>query len=102
MTGGQAGFVSDEAWGDAKILEFDLTNVTGGSSMPASFRSLPVSKACLTNGAVTLRSDAGAAIYRDRAGRCAGRPRGVEIYTDVSGVMTATQVELQGRTPSNG
>jgi len=94
VTGAQAGFITDETWGDAKILDVDvshLRDLIGASVIPvvAGFQGASRSGATTTLG--RGGSDLTAIVLGD-----ALAAETVEIYTDVSGVMTADPKRIEG------
>ncbi len=94
VTGGQAGFVSDERWGDAKILRVDPTHVlrlieNGIIPVVTGFQALS------QNGAVTTLGRGGSDLTAIALGDALSA-ESVEIYTDVSGVMTADPRRIAG------
>ncbi len=94
MTGGSAGFVTDERWGDAKILHVDPARVRqliDAAIVPVitGFQGMSASGATTTLG--RGGSDLSAIAIGD-----ALDAEAVEIYTDVSGVMTADPKRIEG------
>ncbi|GAC1411374.1 MAG: aspartate kinase [Candidatus Velthaea sp.] len=94
VTGAQAGFTTDEVWGDAKILNVDATHLRaliGANIIPvvAGFQGASRSGATTTLG--RGGSDLTAIALGD-----ALAAESVEIYTDVSGVMTADPKRIEG------
>jgi aspartate kinase len=94
VTGGQAGFVSDETWGDAKIVTIDPTHVlrlidNGVIPVVTGFQATSV------NGATTTLGRGGSDLTAIALGD-ALKADAVEIYTDVSGVMTADPRRIEG------
>jgi aspartate kinase len=94
VTGGQAGFVSDEHWGDAKIVSIDPTHVlrlieNGIVPVVTGFQAISV------NGATTTLGRGGSDLTAIALGDALGAET-VEIYTDVSGVMTADPKRIAG------
>jgi aspartate kinase len=94
VTGGQAGFISDESWGDAKIVSIDPTHVR----RLIQNRVIPVVtgfQAISLNGATTTLGRGGSDLSAIALGDALGADS-VEIYTDVSGVMTADPKRIAG------
>jgi aspartate kinase len=94
VTGGQAGLISDEAWGDAKIVAIDPTNVLrliDDGIVPVVTGFQAVSR----NGATTTLGRGGSDLTAIALGDALGA-HSVEIYTDVSGVMTADPKRIAG------
>ncbi len=94
MTGGQAGFVSDETWGDAKILTVDAAPVrrlldSGTIPVITGFQAKS------HNGATTTLGRGGSDLTAVAIGDALAA-ESVEIYTDVSGVMTADPKRIEG------
>ncbi len=94
ITGGQAGFLSDETWGDAKILAIDPANVlrlieSGIVPVVTGFQ------ATSRNGATTTLGRGGSDLTAVALGDALSA-ESVEIYTDVSGVMTADPKRVEG------
>ena len=94
LTGGQAGFVSDETWGDAKILAIDPTHVLeliarGIVPVVTGFQAIS------QNGATTTLGRGGSDLTAIALGDALAA-QSVEIYTDVSGVMTADPRRVAG------
>lgn len=94
VTGGQAGFVSDETWGDAKILSVDPTSIhrlirSGIVPVIAGFQAVS------QNGATTTLGRGGSDLTAIAIGDALSA-QSVEIYTDVSGVMTADPKRIEG------
>ena len=87
MTGAQAGIVTDETHGDAKILRVDAAEIeaileAGGVPVVAGFQGRSES------GAITTLGRGGTDLTAIAIGHALGAER-VDIYTDVSGAMTA-------------
>jgi aspartate kinase len=94
MTGGQAGFLSDETWGDAKIVRVDPANVR----RLLDARIIPVIagfQAMSHTGALTTLGRGGSDLTAIAIGDALAAET-VEIYTDVSGVMTADPKRIEG------
>ncbi len=94
MTGGQAGIITDESFGDAKILRVVPVNVfalleRGIIPVVAGFQGVSESGAVTTLG--RGGSDTSAIALSD-----ALRSEIVEIFTDVSGVMTGDPRRIAG------
>ncbi|HEY0798336.1 MAG TPA: aspartate kinase [Candidatus Baltobacteraceae bacterium] len=94
MTGGQAGFMTDEAFGDAKILSVDPSSVVaalerGIIPVVAGFQGTS------TTGAMTTLGRGGSDLSAIALGNALGS-ESVEIYTDVSGVMTGDPRRIAG------
>ena len=94
VTGAQAGFITDETWGDAKILDVDvshLRDLIGASVIPvvAGFQGASRS------GATTTLGRGGSDLTAIVLGYALAAET-VEIYTDVSGVMTADPKRIEG------
>jgi aspartate kinase len=94
MTGAQAGFFTDEAWSDAKIATVDPRHVyalieRGIIPVVTGFQGVTPS------GAVTTLGRGGGDLTAVALGE-ALHAESVEIYTDVSGVMTADPKRIAG------
>ncbi|MHB8441613.1 MAG: aspartate kinase [Candidatus Tyrphobacter sp.] len=94
LTGAQAGIVTDERFGDATILRVDpaaLREVLERRSVPvvAGFQGASES------GAVVTLGRGGTDLSAIAIGHALGAER-IEIYTDVSGVMTADPQRIGG------
>jgi aspartate kinase len=94
VTGGQAGFISDENWGDAKIVAIDPSNIlrlieSGVVPVVTGFQ------ATSRNGATTTLGRGGSDLTAIALGDALAA-ESVEIYTDVSGVMTADPRRIAG------
>ncbi len=94
VSGGQAGFVTDETWGDAKILAIDPSRVlrlieNGIVPVVTGFQALS------RNGATTTLGRGGSDLTAIALGDALAA-ESVEIYTDVSGVMTADPKRIAG------
>ena len=94
VTGGQAGLLTDDVWGDAKIVGVDPAGLHGliaAGIVPvvAGFQGASRTGATTTLG--RGGSDLTAIALGDALGAAA-----VEIYTDVSGVMTADPKRIAG------
>ena len=98
MTGAQAGILTDDSFGDAKILHVDPSNVNellerGVIPVIAGFQGVTAGGAITTLG--RGGSDLTAVVLGD-----ALKAEMVEIYTDVSGVMTGDPRRIAERTRS--
>ena len=87
MTGAQAGIVTDRAHGDAKILRVEpqaVSALLAGGTVPviAGFQGIS------EDGAITTLGRGGTDLSAIAIGHALGAER-VDIYTDVSGAMTA-------------
>ncbi|MGH7706992.1 MAG: aspartate kinase [Vulcanimicrobiaceae bacterium] len=94
MTGAQAGIVTDDAFGEAKILRVDARNVLaalerGVTPVISGFQG--VTRA----GAVTTLGRGGSDLTAIALGDALGA-ESVEIFTDVSGVMTGDPRRIDG------
>jgi aspartate kinase len=94
MTGAQAGIVTDDAFGDAKISHVDPRNVLealerGIIPVIAGFQGVNRS------GAVTTLGRGGSDLSAIALGEALGS-EAVEIFTDVSGVMTGDPRRIAG------
>jgi aspartate kinase len=94
MTGAQAGIVTDANFGDAKILRVDPTNLIaalerGVIPVVAGFQGATES------GAVTTLGRGGSDLSAIALGDALGS-EAVEIFTDVSGVMTGDPRRIAG------
>ena len=94
MTGGQAGIVTDERFGEAKILRVEPFSVfaaleRGIIPVVAGFQGASES------GAVTTLGRGGSDLSAIALGAALGS-EAVEIYTDVSGVMTGDPRRIAG------
>ena len=97
MTGAQAGVVTDESFGDAKILRVDVQNVVlalerGIIPVIAGFQGVS------EWGAVTTLGRGGSDLSAIALGDALGAET-VEIFTDVSGVMTGDPKRIAGAHP---
>lgn len=97
MTGAQAGVVTDESFGDAKILRVDVQNVVlalerGIIPVIAGFQGVS------EWGAVTTLGRGGSDLSAIALGDALGAQT-VEIFTDVSGVMTGDPKRIAGAHP---
>ncbi|GAC1540264.1 MAG: aspartate kinase [Candidatus Velthaea sp.] len=94
VTGAQAGFMTDEAWGDAKILSVDAANLHA----MVSANVIPVVagfQGASRGGATTTLGRGGSDLTAIALGDALAA-ESVEIYTDVSGVMTADPKRIAG------
>ncbi len=94
VTGAQAGFISDETWGDAKIVAIDPTNLLAlleNGTVPVVTGFQAASRKAATTTLGRGGSDLTAIALGD-----ALAAESVEIYTDVSGVMTADPRRIAG------
>jgi aspartate kinase len=94
MTGGQAGIITDGAFGDAKILRVDPVNVFAALERGI----IPVItgfQGVTENGAVTTLGRGGSDLSAIALGDALGS-EAVEIFTDVSGVMTGDPRRIAG------
>ncbi|GAC1422313.1 MAG: aspartate kinase [Candidatus Velthaea sp.] len=94
VTGAQAGFITDEAWGDAKILNVDAANLHA----MVSANVIPVVagfQGASHGGATTTLGRGGSDLTAIALGDALAA-ESVEIYTDVSGVMTADPKRIAG------
>jgi aspartate kinase len=94
MTGPQAGIMTDDAFGDAKIVHVDPANVIavlrrGAIPVVAGFQGLSRS------GAITTLGRGGSDLTALALGDALGS-EAVEIFTDVSGVMTGDPRRVAG------
>jgi aspartate kinase len=94
MTGGQAGIVTDGAYGDARILRVDAANVVavlerGVIPVVTGFQGISES------GAVTTLGRGGSDLTAIALGD-ALESEAVEIFTDVSGVMSGDPRRIAG------
>jgi len=94
MSGAQAGIVTDETHGDAKILAVDPHNLVdalerGIIPVVAGFQGVTQS------GAISTLGRGGSDLTAIAVGEALGAET-VEIYTDVSGVMTADPKRIAG------
>jgi aspartate kinase len=94
MTGAQAGIITDENYGDAKIIRVDATNVmlaveAGVIPVVTGFQGVSV------RGAITTLGRGGSDLTAIALG-AALQTEMVEIYTDVSGVMTGDPRRIAG------
>jgi len=94
MTGGQAGIVTDESFGDARIVHVDPANVrralaAGVIPVVTGFQGASAS------GAVTTLGRGGSDLTAIALGSALGSEL-VEIYTDVSGVMSGDPRRIAG------
>lgn len=94
MTGGQAGVITDDAFGDAKIVRVDPARVLaalerGIIPVIAGFQGVT------TSGAVTTLGRGGSDLSAIALGDALGS-EAVEIFTDVSGVMTGDPRRIAG------
>jgi aspartate kinase len=97
MTGAQAGVVTDESFGDAKILRVDAQNVLlalerGIIPVITGFQGVS------EWGAVTTLGRGGSDLSAIAIGDALGAET-VEIFTDVSGVMTGDPKRIAGAHP---
>jgi aspartate kinase len=97
MTGAQAGVVTDETFGDAKILRVEAHNVAqalerGIIPVITGFQGVSQS------GAVTTLGRGGSDLSAIALGDALGAET-VEIFTDVSGVMTGDPKRIAGAHP---
>jgi len=94
MTGGQAGIVTDDAFGDARILEVDpepIRRALHAGIIPVVTGFQGASR----SGAVTTLGRGGSDLTAVALGDALDAAS-VEIYTDVSGVMTADPRRVAG------
>jgi aspartate kinase len=94
MTGAQAGIVTDQAYGDAKILSVDPHHLLaalerGVTPVVAGFQGVT------SDGAITTLGRGGSDLTAIALGD-ALHAESVEIYTDVSGVMTGDPKRIAG------
>jgi len=94
VTGAQAGFITDETWGDANILEVDPRHVrtllaAGIIPVVTGFQGRS------RNGATTTLGRGGTDLTAIAIGD-ALHAESIEIYTDVSGVMTGDPKRIAG------
>lgn len=94
MTGAQAGIVSDERFGDARIVRVEPANILaaierGIIPVVAGFQ------AATARGATTTLGRGGSDLTAIALGRALGS-EAVEIFTDVSGVMTGDPKRIAG------
>jgi aspartate kinase len=94
LTGGQAGIVTDESFGDAKIVRVEPQRVTallerGIVPVVAGFQGASES------GAITTLGRGGSDLSAIALGHALGA-ESVDIYTDVSGAMTADPRRIDG------
>jgi aspartate kinase len=94
VTGAQAGILTDEAWGDAKILAVDSAHLhalleAGIVPVVTGFQGVSA------RGATTTLGRGGSDLTAIAIGD-ALQAEAVEIYTDVSGVMTADPKRIAG------
>jgi aspartate kinase len=94
LTGGQAGIVTDERFGDATILRVDpsaVTELLDRSVVPviAGFQG------CSERGAITTLGRGGTDLSAIAIGQALQAER-VDIYTDVSGAMTGDPARIPG------
>jgi aspartate kinase len=97
MTGAQAGLITDESFGEAKILRVEPGNLiqaieAGVIPVVAGFQGVSV------RGAVTTLGRGGSDLSAIALG-AALHSESVEIYTDVSGVMTGDPRRIAGAHP---
>ena len=78
-----------------EIVEVDPQPVRARARRAASSRSSPASKAARATGAITTLGRGGSDLTAVALGDALGA-RSVEIYTDVSGVMTADPRRVAG------
>lgn len=94
MTGMQAGVLTDDTWGDAKILQVDPGNVL--AAIEAGIIPVVTGFQGVTeNGAITTLGRGGSDLSAIALGDALGA-EAVEIYTDVSGVMTGDPRRIAG------
>jgi len=94
MTGGQAGIITDGTFGDAKILRVDPANVLavlGRGVIPV----ITGFQGVTTGGALTTLGRGGSDLSAIALGD-ALQSEAVEIFTDVSGVMTGDPRRIAG------
>jgi aspartate kinase len=94
MTGGQAGIITDARFGDAKILRVEPENVLAALERGI----IPVVtgfQGVTENGAVTTLGRGGSDLSAIALGDALGS-EAVEIFTDVSGVMTGDPRRIAG------
>lgn len=94
MTGGQAGIITDATFGDAKILRVEPANVLAALErgiIPVITGFQGVTK----NGATTTLGRGGSDLSAIALGDALGS-EAVEIFTDVSGVMTGDPRRIAG------
>ena len=94
LTGGQAGIVTDERFGDATILRVEPRAVTqalerGVVPVVAGFQG------CSESGAITTLGRGGTDLTAIAIGHALHAQR-VDVYTDVSGAMTADPARIPG------
>jgi aspartate kinase len=94
MSGGQAGFLTDDAFGDAKIMHVDPLHLfaaleRGIIPVVAGFQGMNGS------GALTTLGRGGSDLSAIALGHALGA-ESVDIYTDVSGVMTGDPRRIAG------
>lgn len=97
MTGGQAGVITDEQYGDAQILRVEPHHVLGlieRGIIPVVTGFQGVSE----TGAVTTIGRGGSDLTAIALGEALGSET-VEIFTDVSGVLTADPSRIDGAHP---
>jgi aspartate kinase len=94
LTGGQAGIVTDESFGDAQILDIDPTAILryfeegSDAVVVAGFQGVTAPSAEGEHGAITTLGRGGSDTTASALGVALKAER-VEIYTHVDGVMTA-------------
>jgi aspartate kinase len=94
VTGAQAGFLTDETWGDAKILSVDPRHLRG--LLDAGIVPVVTGfQGASANGATTTLGRGGSDLTAIALGDALAADA-VEIYTDVSGVMTADPKRIAG------
>ncbi|GAC1311149.1 MAG: aspartate kinase [Vulcanimicrobiaceae bacterium] len=94
MTGGQAGIITDASFGDAKIVRVDPANVFAALERGV----IPVItgfQGVTTTGALTTLGRGGSDLSAIALGDALGS-EAVEIFTDVSGVMTGDPRRIAG------
>lgn len=94
MTGGQAGIITDESFGDARILRVESQNVVaclerGVIPVVTGFQGVT------EGGAVTTLGRGGSDLTAIALGNALGSDS-VEVFTDVSGVMTGDPRRIDG------
>lgn len=94
MTGQQAGIVTDDGFGDARVVHVDPTNIRtaierGIIPVVAGFQG------ATTGGATTTLGRGGSDLTAIALGQALGS-EAVEIFTDVSGVMTGDPRRIAG------
>lgn len=97
FTGAQAGIITDENFGDAKILRVEAGNImqaieAGVIPVVAGFQGMTA------RGAITTLGRGGSDLSAIALG-AALQSESVEIYTDVSGVMTGDPRRIAGAHP---